>query len=190
MTARLLSTATLLYSLSPSLCTADILLGCSATGESECWLDGPGEQDISFWLRANPGTSQSIAAIGFQFDDTSTAWEVLRPSAFAWIPEVMHDPSSWFIVSDLPDPQAVAFFNASAIPIPDGTGVEFARLTVDPIPFDGPIFLDTNLTLADGNVNPLAVKGGEPLTIFFPEPGSMSLLVVGTILVASRRRRT
>ncbi len=190
MIARLLLVATLLCSLGPSLCAADVLLSCTETGSTTCVLGGLGvEHDISFWLRSNPGLDLAVGAVGFSFDEFSDAWGVLNPTAFSWVPQVMFDPGTWFSTTDLPNPEAAAFFAAAAVPIPDGVSVEIARLTVNPQSPTGVLPpLSTGLVVFDEDVVPLTVKGGETLTFLVPEPGCMSLLIIGTVMIARRRR--
>ncbi len=131
---------------------------------------------LSIRLTANPGPAIDVAGIQFHYETGSDAWTALGPTAFAWVPAIMHDPSQWFITESLPEPQGLAFFPAAAITIAGGGNVEFARLTVTPTA-PGGYDLASGLTLFNSVGVPHDVKGGEPfpLTITDPTPGACCL---------------
>ena len=148
-----------------------------------------GTQDIAISLIANPNAPVSVGAVGFDWDTQSDAWGALDPSGFSWTPETMSNPGEWFATSDLPNPQAVAFFPAVAVDVPDGAGLQVASLTVTPNTV-GEYSFAANLTVADQDVAPLSVKGGDPATITVtPEPTTLGLLALGALAVVRRNRR-
>jgi hypothetical protein len=131
---------------------------------------------LSIRLTANPGPAINVAGIQFHYETGSDAWTALGPTAFTWVPAIMHDPGQWFIDENLPEPQGLAFFPAAAITIAGGGNVEFARLTVTPTA-PGDYDLASGLTLFNSMGVPHDVKGGEPftLTIIDPTPGACCL---------------
>ncbi len=153
----------------------------------------PGEAtDIAVSLIANPGAPVSVGAMGFDYDGSSDAWTNINPTGFSWTPATVNDPNSWFATSDLPNPQAVAFFPGAAIDVPDGAGIEIATLSVNAVDHAAvtEYSFAANMTVADENVSPLNVKGGDPATITVtPEPTTLGLLAIGALAVVRRKRR-
>lgn len=153
--------AILVVGLMARVCAADVSIHI-APGDLN--IDD-GTQVLYVVLTSTTGTDLLLGSIGFTFDTAGDAWAALNPSAFAWVPDVMNDPASWFVIDDLPDPIAVAFSPGSAIPLPDGVKVTIAALTVTP--GVAGIF---SFSLGAGNItnefaDPLQLKGGDPAAI-------------------------
>ncbi len=181
-----ISVTTSLVGLVASVGLADVSVHLSP--EDLCSCDG--EQPLDIVVTANPGTDQALGAVFFDFDTAGDAWNVLNPSAFEWVPEIMNDPFQWFVTTDLPAPEAVAFLFSGAVDVPDGADVAIASLTVDPIGEPGVYSLGLSLQVFDANVGDLVVKDGDPARfgLDIPEPGSLILLATGALAVIHRRR--
>ena len=124
---------------------------------------------ITISLRANDGTDVLLDGVWITYDTGGAAWNALQPSGFSWLPAIMHDPAQWFINEQLPSPLAVALPSASAIPIPGGTEIQLATLTVTPIT-TGQFDLASNLFVVNSAGVPLVVKGGDPVTLTVVDP--------------------
>ncbi len=95
----------------------------------------------------------SLGAIGFDFQATGGEVDL---SDFSWSFETA--PGMWFATSDLPNPQAVAFFPAAALPLPPGSAVEIARMAIAVV--SGTPVLNSGIVGADENVSPIQFDAG------------------------------
>ena len=169
-----------------TLACLTVILGSTARADvtlevSPDVIDVGATVDLSLRLRANAGTTVTVAGINFAFDDGGAAWATLGPGGFAWVPAIMHDPGEWVINETLPDPLGAAIFPSAAITISPGGSVVFAELTVTPNEA-GQLALETGLTLFNQFGVPWTVKGGNPMTITVNDPAGACCLPGGSCL--------